>query len=116
VASGLVNRIAINYLDRNRVKLAALYPGIVRYKESFDVPETLMQELTDMATKEKITFDEEGYNHSKELIKLQIKALIARDLHDISDYYQIMNDENHSFKAALRLINDETAYYKELGS
>ncbi|MDR1258603.1 MAG: S41 family peptidase [Tannerellaceae bacterium] len=116
VASGLVNRIAMNYLDQNRVRLAARYPEIARYKQSFDVPETLMQELTDMATKENITFDEEGYNQSKELIKLQIKALIARDLHDISDYYQIMNDENQSFKAALRLINDDTAYYKELGS
>ncbi|MDR1357580.1 MAG: S41 family peptidase [Tannerellaceae bacterium] len=116
VASGLVNRVAMNYLDRNRTGLTSRYPKIAQYKKSFDVPETLMKELTDLATEEKITFDEEGYNHSKDLIKLQIKALIARDLHDISDYYQIINDENQSFKAALSIINDDAAYRKELGS
>jgi carboxyl-terminal processing protease len=116
MASGLVNRIAMNYLDRNRDKLTATYPKIDKYKQSFDVPETIMQELTELATEEKITFDETDYNQSKDLIKLQIKALIARDLHDISDYYQIINDENQSLKSAIRIINDDAAYHKKLGS
>ncbi|MDR1645600.1 MAG: S41 family peptidase [Tannerellaceae bacterium] len=116
VASGLVNRIAMNYLDTNRDRLTSKYPKLTQYKQSFEVPETLLQELTDLATKEDITFDPEAYNHSKSLIKLQIKALIARDLHDISDYYQIINDENQSYKAALRIINDAVAYNKGLDS
>jgi carboxyl-terminal processing protease len=115
VANGLINRVAMNYLDKNRTRLAAEYPEITRYKQSFEVPETLLEELTALAEEEKITFDREAYDHSEALIKLQIKALIARDLHDISDYYQIMNDENQSFKAALRIINDTAAYNNALG-
>jgi carboxyl-terminal processing protease len=116
MASGLINRVAMSYLDRNRDMLAALYPEVSKYKESFEVPETLLDELTGLAANEKIALDDAGYEQSKDLIKLQIKALIARDLHDISDYYQIINDDNQSFKAALRLINDDAAYRKELGS
>jgi carboxyl-terminal processing protease len=116
VANGLINRIAMNYLDKNRTRLTAKYPKTAQYKQSFEVPETLLKELTDLATEEKITFDQEAYNRSKALIKLQIKALIARDLHDISDYYQIINDENQSFKAAYRIINDTVAYNNGLGS
>jgi carboxyl-terminal processing protease len=115
VASGLVNRVAMNYLDQNREQLISKYSKLAQYKQSFETPEILLQELTELATKEEITFDQEAYNHSKALIKLQIKALIARDLHSISDYYQIMNDENQSFKAALRIINDTDLYNNGLG-
>jgi carboxyl-terminal processing protease len=116
VANGLINRIAMNYLDKNRTQLTAKYSKIAQYKQSFEVPETLLKELTDLTAEEKITFDQEAYNRSKSLIKLQIKALIARDLYDISDYYQIINEENQSFKAACRIINDTVAYNNGLGS
>ena len=46
---------------------------------------------------------------------LQIKALIARDLYDMTEYFQVINDDNESFQEALRLINDEQRYEKELG-
>ena len=49
------------------------------------------------------------------LIMLQIKALIARDLYDMAEYFQVINDDNESFQEALRLINDEQRYKKELG-
>ncbi|MRZ53039.1 peptidase S41, partial [Parabacteroides distasonis] len=57
----------------------------------------------------------EQYNRSKPLIMLQIKALIARDLYDMAEYFQVINDDNESFQEALRLINDEQRYKKELG-
>lgn len=46
---------------------------------------------------------------------LQIKALIARDLYDMAEYFQVINNDNESFQEALRLINDEQRYKKELG-
>jgi carboxyl-terminal processing protease len=114
--NGLINRVAMDYIDRNRTQLAARHPKFAQFQQSFDVPETLTRELIDLATKENIPFDEEAFNRSKTLIKLQIKALIARDLYEMGDYYQIINDENESYKAALRIINDPTAYNKGLGS
>ena len=74
-----------------------------------------MEELLRMAGDEKIEFEEEQYNRSKPLIMLQIKALIARDLYDMAEYFQVINDDNESFQEALRLINDEQRYKKELG-
>jgi carboxyl-terminal processing protease len=110
VANGLVSRIAMDYADRNRSHLTSRYPEFALYKQSFDVPETLIRELTALAAKEGIPFDEEACNRSKALIKLQTKALIARDLYELGDYYQIINDVNQSFRAALRIINDTVAY------
>ena len=115
VASGLVNRVAMNYLDRHRSEMNKKYPKFVQYKQDFDVDEALLQELLTLAGEEKIKFNEEEYNRSKPLITLQIKALIARDLYDMAEYFQIINDDNASLKEALRIINDTKAYEKELG-
>lgn len=74
-----------------------------------------MEELLKMATDEKIEFNEEEYNRSKPLIKLQIKALIARDLFDMAQYFQIINDDNSSYQKALQIINNKEAYNRLLG-
>ena len=41
--------------------------------------------------------------------------MIARDLYDMAEYFQVINDDNESYQEALRLINDEQRYEKELG-
>lgn len=115
VANGLVNRIAMNYLDRNRAEMNKNYPKFSQYKQNFDIPETLMQELLTMASEEKIEFDETQYNRSKPLIMLQIKALIARDLYDMAEYFQVINDDNPSYQQALEIINSRETYNKTLG-
>ena len=115
VASGLVNRIAMNYLDRNRETMTKTYSKFSRYKKEFVVPEDLLQELVELGKSEDVEFNEEEYSRSKPMIALQIKALIARDLYDMTEYFQIVNDDNSSFKEALRIINDEAAYNKILG-
>ena len=115
VATGLVNRIAMNYIDRHRVELNKKYPKLIQFKQNFNVTEEMMKELVALAEKEKISYNEEQYNRSKDLIMLQIKALIARDLYDMTEYFQIINDENESFQEALRIINDEQRYNKALG-
>lgn len=115
VANGLVNRIAMNYLDRNREQMNKSYGKFSLYKANFQVTDSLMQGLIEMATQEKITFNEQEYERSKEVIRLQIKALIARDLFDMGEYFQIINEDNPSFKEALRIINDPKAYNRAIG-
>ena len=111
---GIVNRVAMNYLDKNRKELGKKYPAFKTYKAKFEVTGEILQELQKLATDEKIEFNEEQYNRSKPLISFQLKALIARDLFDMNEYFQTINDDNESLKEALRIINDEAAYRKVL--
>ena len=112
VANGLVNRIAMNYLDRNRAQMNKRYAKFTKYKAEFVVTDELLNELKSMAEAEKIEYNETEYLRSKALISLQIKALIARDLYDMTEYFQIINDENDSFKKALEIIHDPETYSK----
>lgn len=115
VATGLVFRVSMNYVDKYRAEMASKYKKFEQFKESFEVTEDIMQELLSLANDEKIEFKEEEYERSKPLIKLQIKALIARDIYEMGEYYRIINDDNPSYLEALRIINDKEAYNKELG-
>ena len=78
------------------------------------VDEPLLQELIAMGEQEKIPFDEAEYARSKALIALQIKALIARDLFDMAQYFQIINEDNPSYLKALEIINSKEAYNRLL--
>jgi carboxyl-terminal processing protease len=111
---GLINRLSMSYLDQNRKELSQKYPNIDAFKSSFYVQEALLEKLLALAEETKIEFKEEEYNKSKDYIALQLKAYIARDLFDVSAYFQIINDRNDSYQQALQIINDDKLYHQLL--
>ena len=49
-------------------------------------------------------YDEAGYQKAKALIDLQLKALIARDIWGMSEYYQVVNHSEPTVQKALELM------------
>ena len=111
---GLMSRMSMTYLDNNRKELNKQYPNFKLFKENFLINEAILQELIAMAEEEKIAFEEEEFNKSKELISTQLKALIARDMFEVSEYFEIINEKNHSYLKALQVISDDEQYAKIL--
>ena len=107
---GLMNRMSMTYLDKNRKPLNTEYPNFKIFKENFKITDEILEELITMADNENIEFIEEQFLQSKEFISLQLKALIARDLFEMSEYFEIINEKNMSYQQALQLINDEEQY------
>ena len=114
VRLNIINRINMGYVDKHREELKKNYPDLKKFKKDFVVSEEMLQDMLQMAEEEKIEFNEEQYNHSKGLISLQLKALIARDLFESGAYFYVMNDRNDSYQKALQIINDDTQYYSLL--
>lgn len=116
VAAGIVNRISMNYLDEHRAELTGAYKKFSAYERDFHVKDTdMMANLRTMADGEDIPFDEAQYTRSRPLIELQLKALIARDLFDMAEYFHIINADNSSYQKALEIINDSETYQRLLG-
>ena len=46
--------------------------------------------------------DEDERTKTLPMLKLQLKALIARDLWDMSEYFSIMNEESDAVREALQ--------------
>ena len=66
-----------------------------------------------MREKEGVKLNEEQYQKALPLIKTQLKALIARDLWDMNEYFRVMNTTNESVQKALEILRSGE-YQKKL--
>ena len=114
VAKGVVSRTAVEYLNSHRQELKEKYAAFQKFKKQFETGDDFLKLLLAEAEKEKIKYDDVQFNRSKRLIKLQLKALVARDLWNINEYYQVMDSENESLQKALEILNTPGAYDKIL--
>lgn len=109
-AKGLINKVALNVVDNYRKDILKKYPKVESFRDSYAVSEKIFDELKAEAVTEKIEFKEEEYNRSKELIGMQIKALMARDLYDMEGFFKIINSDNEIFQKALEIIQNDERY------
>ena len=120
VRHGIFNRFVLNYIDNNRAELEKKYKptktdkDFKLFDEKFTVTDEFLKQLTDFAEKEKLPFDEKDFERSKEHMRVNLKAAIARDLYDSGEYYQIINRIDPIFKEAVKVIKDDKLYNAKL--
>ena len=74
------------------------------YQKEFEVTPKLLRQLVENGKKADVKYDEKLYDEALPQLKLQMKALIARDLWEMNEYFRIMNEEDESVKKALELL------------
>lgn len=105
---GIILQETAQYVEKNRAELKAQYPTFEKYRTLFDVTKTTMlDEVRSKADKAGIKFNEKQYQTSLSFIKLQLKALVARDLWDMNEYFQIINETNESLQKALSIMHQK---------
>ena len=104
----------MNYLDKNRREMNKTYSDIKKFKEKFEITEDILKQLIEFGEESKIEFNEEQFNKSKVFLSLQLKALIAQNLFDTNEYFQVINDSLDTYRKALQIINNEEEYNRIL--
>lgn len=104
----------VGLIDKNRDQFKAQYKTFPEFKANFVVTDGMMEELIKAGEKEGIKRDDESLKVSGAIIKRQIKALVARDLYDVGDYYQIMIDEDKEVEKALEILSDQKVFNRYL--
>lgn len=115
VAKGSLMQYAMNYMDTHRKSLEKRYKTIDQYKAQFQVDDAMMQALKERGDADEVEYDAEEATQSRDMIARQLKALIARDLFDMSAYFQVMNPIDPVYLKAIEIINDSIQYDKLLG-
>ncbi len=108
IRTGVNNEWALTFSDKNRDQLLAQYPEVDKFVAEWNIPESAIKELQEMAEKEKVTFNAEQWKISEHAILIRSKALIARNLYNNEAFYKVINNLNPSLKKALDVINDGT--------
>ena len=83
-----------------------------RFKNGYEVPQELINIVLEKAKEAKIVYNDSILALTIPTIKLQLKALLARDLWNMNEYFQIINPLNEIYLRGLEAIKDEK--YKEV--
>lgn len=108
-AKGTLINTGLRFMDKNRQQLLKKYPTFRDFDASFQVPESLVEQL--IADGEKAGVrpkDDAEKQASLPRLRQTLKALIARDLWDLSEYYQIVNRSNPIVLKAVELLQLES--------
>lgn len=105
-AHSFVINASLRYVDQHRKQLKNQYPTFELFKQQFEIPQKVIDEIIAEATKKDIKPKDDGeLQQTLPYLRLQLKALVARDLWETSQYFSIMNEKNDMVLRALELLN-----------
>ena len=104
-AKSIIIQQNLRYVDNHRKQLKKEYPQFDKFKQTFEVPQSLIDNLLAEAKKQKLEpKDDQELQRTLPYLRLQLKALVARDLWDMSEYYSVFNEENPLVMKAIELL------------
>jgi len=113
-SQGIINSYTLDFVDRNRDKLEQQYTLFEDFNTSFTVSDDMISDLVQLAKNEGIEPDSEGIDISGDKVKLIIKGLIARDIWDMSEFYEVVNKEDAGFLKAIQILQHSDQYLNEM--
>ena len=134
VAKGCVNSTVLKWLNNHRQKLEKAYKvddyrkararmadnktynpadlrgGFKMFLNDFTVGDDIIEMMKKKATEARIEYNDSTLQAAKPLLLIQMKALIARDLWDMSEYFEIINQTNEVYMEGLKALKDDNAF------
>ena len=95
----------LKYIDNNRKQLKKQFATFGDFNARYEVPQSFVDDVLQMAAKDKIKpKDDKELLATLPQLRRQLKALVARDLWDMSEYFQVINETNPIVEKAVELM------------
>ncbi len=114
VRKGALNRFTTDYGLKHRDDIKAQYGSFENFNKDFVVGQDLVEGLKAAAEEAKVNWNDEQFARSEKFLLLQIKALIARNVWETPQYYQVMASIDTGIQKALEVLGNEKTYKKVL--
>ncbi len=102
-AKSIVINNYLKYVDANRKQLRKQWKTFEDFAARYEVPQALLDTIFAQGNKENIApKDDEEQQRTIPYLRLQLKALVARDLWTMNEYFRVWNEENDIVRRALR--------------
>lgn len=103
-AKNIIMNAYLKYVDANRTTLKGLYKSFDTFNKNYVVPQSLLDTIIAEGKKEKVEpKDKAELTATMPYIKVQLKALVARDLWDMNEYYRIWNEQSDIVNKTIKL-------------
>ena len=109
VAKSIVIKQCLKYIDSHRDELRKAYPSFAAFREYYEVPQALLDTIFAEGKRQKIVpKDAEEQKRTLPYLKVQLKALIARDLWTMNEYFEVWNEQSDIVQKGLEIMQDKT--------
>jgi carboxyl-terminal processing protease len=95
----VIREYTLNYYQNNKATLSAM--SFEDYFKSFTVTDAMLKDLVDLATKTGVKYNDTQFKRSKDFIKNNVKAYIARSAWGNKGFYQIYNLKDEIYNKGL---------------
>ena len=96
----------MTYQDQHRKELSAKYSIFDKFNKEYVVPDELIDSIFSAGVRMDVRpADEAEKTKTHEQLSMLLKALTARDLWDMSQYYAIMNEDNEAVLKAIEILS-----------
>lgn len=106
----VVNQFVIDYVDSHRDEMKKTYTSFEEFKDEFEIGDDLLERLWAAGDKKGIERNEASIDFIRDHAKRHLKAIIARDLWNSSEYYEIVNGDDEEIVKALELLSAPAKY------
>mgnify|MGYP002624902486 CR=1 FL=1 len=104
-AKSIVIQQNLRYVDNHRKELQSRWTDFADYKAHYEVPQSVIDTVIAEGEKQGVKpKDEAELEKTLPYLRLQLKALIARDLWDMSEYFSVFNERSAMVQKALEVI------------
>lgn len=114
VRKGALNRFTTDYGLKHRDAIKTQYGDFDHFNENFTVGQDIIDGLKAAAKESKVEWNEEQFKRSEKFLLLQTKALIARNVWETQQYYQVMSSADPGIQKALEVLGHEKEYTRIL--
>jgi carboxyl-terminal processing protease len=114
INKGIFNRFILQFVDVHRDDLQAKYGDFERFQRDYEPSVEELESLIAFAEKEKLHFEKEQWDISRDQIALLMKAYLARDLWSQGHFHEIYNPSNAMYNKAVEILSDPSMLTQKL--
>ena len=105
VVRNILVTTTLKYVDDHRAELKNNYASFDDFVRSYHAPEARIDSMIAEAERQKVKpADDTELKATRYQLALHFKALVARDIWDMDEYFCIVNEESHIVRKAVQLM------------
>lgn len=115
IRRSVFNSFALEYSDKNREKIMKTYKDFEEFKKKFTFSDEDIKWFIKMGEEAGVKYNESQFHISHDHILKVLKALVANNYWQTTEYFRIYNEGDRVIEKALMLLANPAEYKKILG-
>ena len=105
-AKNILANTNLRFMDKHRHELEQQYTSFDEFRKNYQIPDDVIKGIFAEAEKQNIkAANEQDRKDSEARIRMIMKALVARDLWDMSEYFAIVYENDEMVRKAVDILS-----------